>query len=206
MGRISVIGIGPGSARFLTPAAREAVEASDLLVGGKNALALFPGEKPRKRIDRNLEEVLEYLRKNREKRIALLTSGDPGFFSILRYVTEAFPAEEIEVIPGISSLQLCFSKIREMWHDCRILSVHGREMEDLVEEVRDHPKVALLTDPKNTPAEVARHLLEQGLKDRRVVVCDSLDLPGERVVESDLEGIARGEFSGHCVMVIFRER
>ena len=38
MGRIRVVGVGPGSAGYLTGAAREAVAAADILVGGRRHL------------------------------------------------------------------------------------------------------------------------------------------------------------------------
>ncbi|MFH1774265.1 MAG: precorrin-6y C5,15-methyltransferase (decarboxylating) subunit CbiE [Methanobacteriota archaeon] len=203
MGKIFVVGVGPGSEEFLTHAAKRAVENADILVGGKNALALFPIEKPKKAIDKNLDEVLKFIKKNRQKNIAILTSGDPGFFSILELILKNFPKEKIEVVPGISSMQLCFAKIKEPWHDTRVISLHGRDMERLLREV-EKKKLVILTDNASPPNKIAEFLLDKGIRDRRVVVCDNLSQPFEKVIESDLERVAEQEFSGNCVMVLFQ--
>lgn len=203
MGKIFVIGVGPGSEEFLTQAAKKAAENADVLVGGKSALALFPLEKSKKAIDKNLDEVLKFIKKNQKKNIAILTSGDPGFFSISGLLLKKFPKEDIEVIPGISSMQHCFARIKETWQDAKFLSLHGRQIENLKHEIKNK-KVVILTDPKSTPDKVAKFLLKEG--NRRAVVCENLSSGRERVVESDLEGIARQRFSGNCVMVIFQSR
>ena len=200
MGKIFVVGIGPGSEEFLTHAARRAVENADILVGGKNALALFPSlEKPKKAIDKNLDEVLKFIKKNRQKNIAILTSGDPGFFSILERILKNFPKEEIEVIPGISSMQLCFARIKETWQDAKFLSLHGRKIENL--KIKNHKKIVILTDSNFTPNRIAKFLLKKGNK--KVAICENLSTSKERIIESDLESIAKQKFSGNCVVVIF---
>ncbi len=202
MGKILVVGVGPGSGEYLTPAAREAVARAQVLVGGRSALDLFPGDRPSKVIGKDLEEVLGFIRLHRDMDIAVLTSGDPGFYSILALLTQHFPSEEMEVVPGISSLQLCFARMKEPWHDCRVVSLHGRGIEGLPEELEGAKKLAILTDPKNPPEAVARLLLRRGVKGKRAFVCDSLATPQERVVAGDLESIARERFTGYCVMVI----
>lgn len=203
MGRIFIVGVGPGSKEFLTLAAERAVESADVLLGGKNALAPFSGvKKTKKLIGRNLDEILRFIKKNRQKNVAVLTSGDPGFFSILGPLLKNLPKEDIEVIPGISSVQLCFARIKETWQDAKFLSLHGRKVENLKYEIKNK-KVVLLTDSKSTPDKVAKFLLKEG--NRRAAVCESLSSGRERVVESDLESIVRQRFSGNCVMVIFQD-
>lgn len=205
MGKIFVVGIGPGSEEFLTPIARDAVKRADILIGGKNALALFPEKESKKIIDRNLDGILGFIRKNKQKNVAILTSGDPGFYSILDFLMRNFSKEEIEVIPGISSMQLCFSKIKDTWHDAEVISLHGRKKDNLLRMI-ENKKLVVLTDNSSPPDVIARYLLDSKVKGKRVVVCDSLATSNEKIVESTLEGIARQRFSGNSVMVIYDER
>jgi|Deesub1362A_J573_1020465.scaffolds.fasta_scaffold00057_55 precorrin-6Y C5,15-methyltransferase (decarboxylating) len=199
MGKIYVIGTGPGSIDYLTPAARKAVEKADVIVGGKNALSLFSFNKPNKFIDKELRSVLEYISDNREKNIAVLTSGDPGFYSILGLLTKNFPREDIEVIPGISSVQLCFAKLKDSWHDARFISLHGRNIENLL--TIHGEKIVILTDEASKPEKIAQYLLDRGIKGR-AWVCDSLCQSSERIIESDLRGISSKKFSGNAIMVV----
>ncbi|MFQ5975355.1 MAG: precorrin-6y C5,15-methyltransferase (decarboxylating) subunit CbiE [Candidatus Hydrothermarchaeales archaeon] len=205
MGRIAVIGVGPGSSEYLTPIAKKAVEKAEVVIGGKRQLLLFPDKKQTKVIGKDLDEVLKFIKKNRDKKIAVLTSGDPGFFSILGLILENFPKEEIEVIPGISSMQLGFAKAKMAWHDAEFISLHGRGTGELLNKAKNHRKLAILTDEHMPPNSIAALLLDKGINDRAVAVCEGLSQPTERVVKSSLKDISKESFSENCVMVIFDE-
>lgn len=204
MGKIVVIGVGPGSKEYLTPIAKEAVKEAEVLIGGRRQLSLFPDKKPRMEIGKDLDGVLKFIRENQDKKIAVLTSGDPGFYSILGRLLENFPREDIEIIPGISSMQLCFAKAKMMWHDAEFISLHGRETSGLIEKAKNSRKLAILTDERMPPNNVASMLVDEGITGRRVVVCEGLTQYNERIEESTLEEISKKSFSGNCVMVIYR--
>lgn len=198
MGRIIVVGVGPGSADFITPAAQGAVDGADVLLGGRSALSLFPCEKPKKIIGADMDEVLDFIRENRDCDIAVLSSGDPGFYSILNLLLKNFPREDIDITPGISSMQLCFARIKDLWHDAKFVSLHGRSMEPLPSVVPG--KLVILTDRTSPPNKVADFLLENEIQGR-AWVCDSLSSASENVIEGTLKEITVQKFSGNCVMV-----
>jgi precorrin-6Y C5,15-methyltransferase (decarboxylating) len=194
MGKIFVVGTGPGSEEFITPAAKNAIAKADVIVGMKKCISLFEGKKSK--IANNLEEILNYIKSHKDKDIAILASGDPGFYSILNLILKNFHKKQIEVIPGISSMQLCFAKMKEGWENCKFVSLHGREgFIDLGE------KTVVLTDEKWPPNKLAKFLLERGIEGR-AWVCDSLCQAGEKIAEGSLSEIASAKFSGNCVMVI----
>ncbi|MFQ6051314.1 MAG: precorrin-6y C5,15-methyltransferase (decarboxylating) subunit CbiE [Candidatus Hydrothermarchaeota archaeon] len=203
MGKIFVVGVGPGSDEFLTPCARKIIDKADILVGGNKILSSFKNKR-KKVIDKDLEEIIGFIGEHKEKNIAVLTSGDPGFYSILALILKKFPKEEIEVIPGISSMQLCFAKIKEIWHDAKFISLHGRNMDILVEEIKDHPKIAILTDPSNPPNKIAELLIQNNIPCEKIAVCENLSLSSEKVILTSVEEVFRKKFSGNCVVVIFR--
>ncbi|MEE9593791.1 MAG: precorrin-6y C5,15-methyltransferase (decarboxylating) subunit CbiE [Candidatus Hydrothermarchaeales archaeon] len=203
MGKIFVVGTGPGSRDYLTPAAERAVEKAEVLVGGRRALSMFDSDKPKTVIGRDVNGMISYLKENRGKDIAVLTSGDPGFYSILNRLSKDFPEEDLEVVPGVSSMQLCFAKIKEPWSDAVFLSTHGRVAEDILSEVKSDKTLVFLTDVNSPPQRIAELLLSNGIKDRRAVVGEELGGSNERLVDSSLKEVARGEYSGNCVMVVF---
>ncbi len=205
MGKIFVVGIGPGSRDYLTPAAEEAVSNADVLVGGKAALSMFQHAKAKVRgiIDGDIDGVISFIDANKDKSVAVLASGDPGFYGILDALLRHFPKNEIEVIPGISSVQLSFAKIREPWANARFRSLHGRGIDGLSEDLKKPGTLAVLTDESNSPNKVAELLLKAGIASRRVVVCENLSREDERIVDATLEEISKKKFSGNCVMVIF---
>lgn len=203
MGKIFVIGVGPGPEELLTPAAVKAIEKSDVLVGGNEVLKRFNGRE-KKAVSKDLEEVMDYIRENRNKRIGVLTSGDPCFYSLLGRILKEFPREEVEIIPGISSLQLCFARIRETMNDAALVSLHGRGVEGL-SEVAYSKKLVILTDDKAPANIAAEYLLKFGAGNRRAFVCENLAGKGERISQGSLEEIAQRRFSGNAVMVVIKE-
>ncbi len=200
MGKILVVGVGPGSEEYLTPAARRAIARASAFAGGETALKFAPPGKPRMVISRNLEEVVEFIKKHSRKDVAVLTSGDATMFSILRFLKKRFPEDMLEVIPGISSVQLCFAKIKEPWNGARVISLHGRD--DTLKELRKEEKIVILCDAKNPPQEVAKALLARW-GNRRCAVCESLSLPEERVVVATLEEVSKESFGGNSIMVVW---
>lgn len=119
----------------------------------------------------------------------MLATGDPNYFGITRALLRHVLPDDLEIVPNVSALQWAFAKAREPWDDATFLTVHGRSLAGLVDAVRGHAKVCLFTDEKNTPAAIARALLEAGLGDYRAVLCEDLGGPAECVSRLSLEAL-----------------
>lgn len=204
---VTVVGVGPGDSACLTPEAEQAVREADVLVGGRHALSLFPDDgRKRYLIGSDLGTVLDYIdAAKREKRVAVLLSGDPGFFSFLPRLRERFGAGNLRVIPGISSLQLACARLALSWHDFYAVSVHGRKIEALAGAC-GRPRVAVLTGPQCPPAAVCSYFLERGCGFDRVFVLTDLGLPGEEVTETTLEEGSRLDGRENSVVLLLAER
>ena len=202
--QIVVVGIGPGEKEYLLPIAQEKVNQAEVLVGGKRALDLLaqPGQETRE-IKGSLQEIIDFIRaRTNSKKVAVLLSGDPGLYGMLNFLLKNFSPEELEVIPGISAMQMCFARLRLPWQDIKIVSLHGRSREQLLTWVRQYPQVAFFTDEKFQPQEIATFLQENGVKNKRVIVGENLSYPNERVVDTDLEGIKEHSDFTNCVMLL----
>ena len=206
MKKIQVIGIGPGHRDYVLPAARSAVENSDILIGGRRNLKTFDDFKGRTfPITGDLKAVIDYIKENREgNNIAIILSGDTGFYSMLTYIKKHFSKDEIEVIPGITSLQYLFAKIKDSWQEAPLMSLHGRE-QNFLEELKKSKKVGLLTDTIHTPEKIAEILIESGLENTRMVVGEELSYPEERILEGKPEEIIANSPYKMSVVVIDNE-
>jgi cobalt-precorrin 5A hydrolase/precorrin-3B C17-methyltransferase len=137
VGRLSLVGLGPGDAASLTGAAHAALEAAENLVGYATYLDLVPplGRAKRRHASGNrveLDRACEALDLASEgRRVALVTSGDPGIFAMAAAVMEALEAApgrwtglEIEVVPGVSAMQTAAARLgAPLGHDFCAISL-----------------------------------------------------------------------------------
>lgn len=202
--QVLVVGIGPGEKEYLLPIALEKVAQAQVLVGGKRALDLLARDDQEIReIKGSLQDIIEFIReKKKEKSVAVLLSGDPGLYGMLNFLLKNFTPEELEVIPGISAMQMCFARLKLPWQDIKIVSLHGRSKEQLLSWVRQYPQVAFFTDSKLSPNEIGCFLQENGIRNKRIIVGENLSYPEERIIDTDLEGISSYSNFVNCVMLV----
>lgn len=192
--RVTVVGTGPGHPDFLTPAGAAKIAQATVLVGGRRLLDSFarPGQK-KCVVDRDLKGVVEFIKSHyREEKLVVLVSGDTGIYSLASYLARKLPSEILEFIPGISSVQLMFARLKKSWQSASIFSLHGRPPEGLSQLVKAGGTVAVLTDNRFTPQQVASYLLAQGCPDSTVALGANLSYQDERVVITRLTELASG--------------
>ena len=215
MAKITIIGAGPGSPDYVTPIARNTVRNAALVVGAERVLSLFKddikGEKLKltaKNLNEAMERCVDYAEEG--KTVALLSTGDPGFSGLLRTFRNATKGKnvEVDVVPGVSSLQACAAKLAMTWDEASLFSFHdGTSLEkkkQLLSAVKKGKDVMLLPNPKDfAPCDIANFLINKGIAaDTPAIVCENLTLNNERVKNSTLKGISGMTFDSLCVMVI----
>jgi precorrin-6y C5,15-methyltransferase (decarboxylating) CbiE subunit len=206
MNRIVVAGAGPGGEDYILPVVwRKAAEA-DVLAGGERALAPFLGlGKETLPITADLSRLAGRLQRlAQDRKVVVLVSGDPGFYSLLSFLRRHFAADELEVIPGISSLQAAFARLAEPWQSAVLLSAHGRDAATLLPSLLLPGTRAVLTDRSWTPFRLAELILGAGGKDCGVTLCYGLTGPKEKIIPATLAAIDNTA-EGDCVMVIHSE-
>ena len=210
-GKIYIVGIGPGASEYLTKKAIDTVKASDYTVGSTRAIDLF--EDVSGTIAFNVKDLLDKLEEGVQlacdgNTVSILSTGDPGFSGVLNTVLRLsdeknFPKENIEVILGISSLQLAAAKCHIQWDNANVMTFHGRENIEDILPIINNGKVTIAL-PSRKVKDMAQFLLDNGVDaNRKVVVCERLSYPDEKIVESDLKEIAQSEFTYMCIMVIY---
>ena len=209
--KIYIIGIGPGSSEYLTKKAVDTVKTSDYTVGSTRAIDLF--DDVNNKIAFNVKDLLDKLEKGVDlaiegNTVSILSTGDPGFSGVLNTVLRIaneknFPEEKIEVIPGISSLQLAAARNHIQWDNANVMTFHGREnIEDILKVINNGKTTIAL--PSKKVRDMAQFLLDNGVAEHReVVVCERLSYDDEKIVRSTLKDIANSEFTYMCIMVIY---
>ncbi len=204
---ITIVGCGPGNRKYLTQIAFEKVNEADLLIGSKRLLAIFPeSEAEQLPVERDYALLAEKIKSSQKKRIVILVSGDPGFFSLAKLLVKKLGPENCNVIPGISSSQLAFARIGENWNDAKFFSLHGRdkELDDLANVIRDNNKIAILTDDINNPAKIAGIIELNCIAVRKAYVFENLSMENEAVHEYDLQSMSKADIKGMNIVIILK--
>lgn len=81
--------------------------------------------------------------------VGVLASGDPLFYGIGKQLISHFDAELVNIYPDLSYMQIAFSRFMINWDDAEIISLHGREGEDLSTQLHKN-KMCFFTDDINT--------------------------------------------------------
>ena len=137
-GRVDVVGLGPGGRDWLTPQAAAALAAADDIVGYGPYVDRVPLN-PRQRrhgSDNRVEAQRAEFALDlalRGRRVAVVSSGDPGVFAMASVVLEAaaadarFAAVPVAIVPGITAAQAVASLAgAPLGHDYVMLSLSDR--------------------------------------------------------------------------------
>ncbi len=209
---IHVVGIGLDGAAGLVEAVRQLVLKATLLIGSDRHLSYFPNH-PAKRIVlgdfiQAIEEIRHQLADDSDAGcIVVLVSGDPLFFGLGRLLLAEIPPEKLTFYPYLSSVQLAFNRLKVPWQDARLISAHGRSVDELIQALQQGiEKIAVLTDKTNTPNAIARLLLALDLPSKyQFWVCENLGGEAERIQSYSVEQIVEQNFAPLNVVVLLRQ-
>ena len=203
--KIRVIGIGPGAPEYLLPAAARAIEEARVLVGGRRALAQYAGADCRTfSIGGDIPAVMDFIRQElAAEDVGVLVSGDPGYYSLLDALRRDFPSDLIEVIPGLSAMQLAFARLALPWHEASLLSFHGRRPDDKELIYSKGRILGMLTDGKYNSRSIAKLLMEQGWPvEARLSILLRLSYPDEEIMQRTLAGAQELEEKSHGILIV----
>ncbi len=215
MQKIEVVGIGLDSTAGLSLRVQKTIDRATILVGSIRHLNYFPHHPAQKIILNDFQKIIQEIQQlvKQNEYIIILTSGDPLFFGLGRLLLEKFPQEQLRFHPHLSSIQLAFSRLKIPWQDVRFISVHGRDVDELIKVLQQgKEKIAILTDKINNPSAIARLYLDLNLPtEYRFCLCENLGNESEkiRIFNPDniheLVDLAEVDFASLNVLVLLRQ-
>lgn len=199
--RITIVGCGPGGLDYMTPAVHQAIQDAEVLVGAHRLLAEFP-KGPAKRIPvgANVEAALDEMDSHRGKRVTVLVTGDPGLCSLAKPVVARFGRTACRIIPGISSIQTAFARAGTDWLDARIINAHGGNPPASPASLDGIPKLAVLAGHPKCRVWLNEVAATLG-KRYRIVVCENLTLPDERVRTISAATLKTFKMPSRCIIL-----
>jgi len=135
-GRVFIIGLGPGDDRYITPEARDALEAAEALYGYGPYLDRVPEREgqPRHSSGNREEAKRSQAALNHAAdgaHVAIVSGGDPGVFAMAAAVCgeiesgpDAWRAVDVVVVPGITAMLAVAARVgAPLGHDFCAISL-----------------------------------------------------------------------------------
>jgi cobalt-precorrin-7 (C5)-methyltransferase len=226
--RLFVIGVGPGSRKYITEYSKEVIEKSNYVVGYRYTLSTISHLIDRSRQQvfevtmRNQEEVYQHifndLMKDGDQCIVPFT-GDVNFSEseVVERLLQLFGDSNVELIPGISSIQIASAKSMIPLDKAAIITFHvtgdiEEKKLDLVKSVVDKKSVILVPRPWPSnpsksfmPSEISLFLKEKNIDTSKIDVWvfeNLTDDKKETIYKGKLDSLENKRFSDLSVMVI----
>ena len=221
MGRVFAVGVGPGSKNYVTETVRKTVEKADVIVGYKYTLEaisdLIKDKKTHVITMADQEQTYQNVKNELgDGNLVVPFTGDVNFSEseVVDRLVEIFG--DVELVPGISSIQVAASKARVPLDKSRVITMHvttpiEEKKLELQKAVIDEQNVILIPrpwpkDPQKhfMPSEVAFYLKKNGFDTSKIPVhvFESLTNGKEQTFSGFVSELEGKEFSDLSVMVI----
>jgi len=220
LGKVYAVGVGPGSPKYVTGIVKEIIQNCNIVIGYKYTLKtienLIVGKEIYEITMKNQEESYQkIISKLDDKTLVIPFTGDVNFSEseVVDRLIEIFG--EIEIIPGISSIQVAASKAQIPLDKSKVITMHvTTPIEDKKLELQkaliDGFSVILIPRPwpkqpdkHFMPSEIAVYLREHNFDTTKmkVHVFEAITTENETSFVGTIKDLEGKEFSDLSVMV-----
>ena len=201
MQKITLIGMG-ASAATLTAEGWDALRRAERVAGARRLLEALPPEVTAERIPAvKPEEILSALED--ASSAAVLYSGDTGFYSGAPALLERLRGRQVQVElqPGLSSVQLLAARLGRPWQDWKLVSAHGRPCDPVAAVCGGKPAFFLTGVGESGPAALCQKLADAGLGGLSVAVGEDLGLASQKIFSGSAAQAAGAQFGPLAVLL-----
>jgi precorrin-6Y C5,15-methyltransferase (decarboxylating) len=187
---LSIVGIGEDGVDGLSPVAQKLVASAELVVGGKRHLGLAQKLIKGRMLSwpSPIGEALPEIAKHRGRPVVVLASGDPFHYGVGDLLLRAIPAAEMACLPNASAFSLAAARLGWSLQDTALVSLHGRALEGIVRHLQPGARILALSWDGETPAKLARFLVERGMGRSSLTVLEAMGGTRERVRRTSASG------------------
>ena len=219
MNKVYAVGVGPGSPDFVTDVIKDVVSKCDVVIGYGYTLKTIEGFLDGKQVIevtmKNQEDAYQKVAAEGNHTILVPFTGDVNFSEseVVDRLIEVF--DEVEVVPGISSIKVAAAKAKVPIDKSKVITMHvttpiEEKKLELQKALIDGFSVILIPRPwpkipENhfMPSEIAKYLKKNGFDTTalKVHVFEALTTKDESVFEGTADQLEGREFSDLSVMV-----
>ena len=220
MGKVYAVGVGPGSPKYVTEVVKEIIQNCDVIIGYKYTLqtieSLIVGKEIYEITMNDQEESYQKIHPELGDRTLVIPfTGDVNFSEseVVDRLIEIF--DEVEIVPGISSIQVAASRAKVPLDKSKVITMHvTTPIEDKKLELQkaliDGFSVILVPRPwpkqpdkHFMPSEIATYLKEHSFdtSKMKVHVFEAITTENETSFVGTVKDLEVKEFSDLSVMV-----
>jgi len=220
MGKVFAVGVGPGSPDYVTETVRKIVVDADVVVGYEYTLKAISNLVQDKKVHiitmEDQEKTYQQIKKGLGDGVLVVPfTGDVNFSEseVVDRLIEIFG--DVEIIPGISSIQVAASKAKVPLDKSKVITMHvttsiEEKKLELQKALIDGYSVILVPRPwpkypkkHFMPSEIAKYLKQSGFETSKmkVHVFEALTTEDETGFDGMVEQLEEKEFSDLSVMV-----
>ena len=219
MNKVYAVGVGPGSPSFVPNVIKDVISKCDVVIGYgytlKTIESFLNGQQKIEVTMKNQEDAYQKIAAEDNHTILVPFTGDVNFSEseVVDRLIEVF--DEVEIIPGISSVQVAAAKARVPIDKSKVITMHvttpiEEKKLDLQKALIDGFSVILVPRPwpkipekHFMPSEIAKYLKNNGFETTKmkVHVFEAVTTENEAVFEGVVSELEGKEFSDLSVMV-----
>lgn len=160
---LDIIGMGDDGAASLLPAARDRLAAAEVVIASARLHDRLPDlDAERIAWPTPFDALIDRLQDLRGRRVVVLATGDPLWFSVGARIAQVFDLSEMRIHPHVSAFQLACARLGWPLAEVETLTAHGRAPEGILPFVGPGAQLLVLSTDARTPAQVARLLTDRG--------------------------------------------
>ena len=220
MGKVFAVGVGPGSPDYVTEIVRKIIVDADVIVGYEYTLKTISNLVQDKKVHtitmEDQEKTYQQIKKDLDNGVLVVPfTGDVNFSEseVVDRLIEIFG--DVEIIPGISSIQVAAAKAKVPIDKSKVITMHvstsiEEKKLELQKAIIDGFNIILVPrpwpkDPEKhfMPSEIAKYLKQSGFdtSKMRVYVFEALTTKDETSFEGVVKQLEGKKFSDLSVMV-----
>jgi len=219
LNKVYAVGVGPGSPSFVPNVIKDVISKCDVIIGYgytlKTIEGFLNGQQKIEVTMKNQEEAYQRIAAEDNHTILIPFTGDVNFSEseVVDRLIEVF--DQVEIIPGISSIQVAAAKARVPIDKSKVITMHvttpiEEKKLELQKALIDGFSVILVPRPwpkipekHFMPSEIAKYLKNNGFETSKmkVYVFEAVTTENETTFEGMVSELEGKEFSDLSVMV-----
>jgi len=219
LNKVYAVGVGPGSPSFVPNVIKDVISKCDVVIGYgytlKTIESFLNGQQKIEVTMKNQEDAYQKIAVEDNHTILIPFTGDVNFSEseVVDRLIEVF--DEVEIIPGISSIQVAAAKAKVPIDKSKVITMHvttpiEEKKLELQKALIDGFSVILVPRPwpkipekHFMPSEIAKYLKNNGFETSKmkVYVFEAVTTENETTFEGMVDELEDKEFSDLSVMV-----